>query len=241
MSKMSRGEMIRRLDDAAREVHDHLENGPLTAAERHALAASLSRLLPTVADTLQDLADEDAAKALIGHGDPTATTFARDQADVTSSAMPASARWHSARPGTRQDPRPPPATAPAFRAEKPVLTSHPVRGGDALMFTITPPPPQWWWRAMRHHAGASPALIRPWDQERDNRIAVECPSRDKLADVIAAIEAAVAQSNADYAGEVTLQRDAANRLRTDEVKRMRHLREIQQALDEHYDSRTSAG
>lgn len=212
MSEMSRGEMIRRLDEAARDVHDHLANGPLTADERHALAASLTWLLPTVADTLQDQADEEAVRALVSHG-----------------AEPG----RSARPGKGQTP-PPTVTVHAFHAEKPVLTTHPVNGGDALMFTITPPPPQRWWRALRQHAGASPALIRPWDQEHDDRIAVECPALDKLADVIAAIDTAVAEANADHARELALQRDAATQLKTDQARRKRHRRDIQRALDEHY-------
>jgi hypothetical protein len=62
--EMSRGEMIRRLDEVSRHVHDQLENGPLTSEERHALAASLGRLLPVVADSLQDQEDRQAAQAL---------------------------------------------------------------------------------------------------------------------------------------------------------------------------------
>ena len=64
---MSRGEMIRRLDDVSKEVHARLENGPLTADERHALAASLVRLLPRVADSLQEQEDREAAEALLRH------------------------------------------------------------------------------------------------------------------------------------------------------------------------------
>ena len=48
MSKMSRGEMIRRLDDASNLVHDGLATGPLNPRERNALAASLATLLPIV-------------------------------------------------------------------------------------------------------------------------------------------------------------------------------------------------
>ena len=62
---MSRGEMIRRLDEASMEIHDRLENGPLTHDERRALAASLRRLLPLVADSLQQQADREAAEALL--------------------------------------------------------------------------------------------------------------------------------------------------------------------------------
>jgi hypothetical protein len=61
---MSRDEMIRRLDDASRDVHEQLENGPPSPDERHALAATLTRLLPLVADSLQDQEDREAAQAL---------------------------------------------------------------------------------------------------------------------------------------------------------------------------------
>ena len=63
--RMSRGEMIRRLDAASREVHERLENGPLSPEERHVLAATLTRLLPVVADRLQDEEDREAAQALL--------------------------------------------------------------------------------------------------------------------------------------------------------------------------------
>ena len=121
-----------------------------------------------------------------------------------------------------------------FRAEKPTLTTHPVAGGDALIFPITPPPPQWWWRALRHHMGADPTLTRPWDQEQDCRIAVVCPDMDKLGDVIDAIDAAVEASNRDYEHELALERDSADHLRTAEAERERHLAEIQRALDARY-------
>ena len=62
---MKRSEMIRRLDDAAREVHARLMNGPLTEQERRDLASSLERLLPIVANSLQDEIDQDAAEKLL--------------------------------------------------------------------------------------------------------------------------------------------------------------------------------
>jgi hypothetical protein len=67
MTEMGRGEMIRRLDEITKEVHDHLSNGPLTPEERHTLAASLARLLPVVADSLQDQEDREAGAALQAH------------------------------------------------------------------------------------------------------------------------------------------------------------------------------
>jgi hypothetical protein len=74
MNEMSRGEMIRRLDEASNDVHDQLANGSLTAKERHALTASLSRLLPIVANELQDQEDRAAAKALLRR-DQTSTSL----------------------------------------------------------------------------------------------------------------------------------------------------------------------
>lgn len=64
MSDMSRGEMIRRLDDTAKDI-SVLANGPLTPDEQHAIAETLRRLLPIVADSLQDQADLEAAQALL--------------------------------------------------------------------------------------------------------------------------------------------------------------------------------
>jgi hypothetical protein len=67
MTEMSRGEMIRRLDEASKEVLERLTNGPLGDDERHALARSLVRLLPLVADDLQDQEDGEAASKLLQH------------------------------------------------------------------------------------------------------------------------------------------------------------------------------
>jgi hypothetical protein len=67
MPEMSRGEMIRQLDDASKEVLERLTNGPLGDDERHALARSLIRLLPLVADDLQDQEDKEAAGKLMEH------------------------------------------------------------------------------------------------------------------------------------------------------------------------------
>ena len=64
MADMSRGEMIRRLDKVASGVQARLANGPLTPEEQHALAATLARLLPAVADTLQEQVDADTAEML---------------------------------------------------------------------------------------------------------------------------------------------------------------------------------
>jgi hypothetical protein len=124
-----------------------------------------------------------------------------------------------------------------FHAEKPTLMTHPAGGGDALVFPIAPAPPRWWWRSMRDHAGADPALIRPWDQERESRIAVLCPSLDKVAQVIDAIETAVRETNQDYQRELDRRRSASEGLKTVEAERARYLSDVRQEIDEHYPSR----
>ena len=67
MPEMSRGEMIRSLDSVSKEVLERLTNGALEAEERHALARSLIRLLPLIADDLQDQEDKAAATKLAEH------------------------------------------------------------------------------------------------------------------------------------------------------------------------------
>jgi hypothetical protein len=62
---MSRGEMIRRLDDGSKQILEQLNGGPLTADERQLLAASLVRLLSIVADSLQDQEDQEAVASLL--------------------------------------------------------------------------------------------------------------------------------------------------------------------------------
>jgi hypothetical protein len=69
MPEMGRGEMIRRLDEASLEVLERLTNGPLGDDERHALARTLVRLLPLVADDLQNQEDQEAAVKLLQHAD----------------------------------------------------------------------------------------------------------------------------------------------------------------------------
>jgi len=64
ISHMSRGEMIRRLDDISTLVRDGLATGPLSPTERDALASSLQTLLPIVEESLQDQEDRHAARAL---------------------------------------------------------------------------------------------------------------------------------------------------------------------------------
>ena len=67
MPEMSRGEMVRNLDAASKEVLERLTNGSLEAEERHALARTLIRLLPLVADDLQNQEDIESATRLAKH------------------------------------------------------------------------------------------------------------------------------------------------------------------------------
>jgi hypothetical protein len=56
--------MIRRLDEAAQTAAESLANGPLMPEEQHAIAETLARLLPLVADSLQDQIDAETAAKL---------------------------------------------------------------------------------------------------------------------------------------------------------------------------------
>jgi hypothetical protein len=122
----------------------------------------------------------------------------------------------------------------SFHAEKPLLATHPVNGGDALIFSIAPPPPKWWWRAMRMRAGANDALVRPWDQEQASRLAVVCPRLADVTAVIDAVDTCVAQANADYEGELDLQRASAAQLKTDKAAHDQYLDDVRRAIDERY-------
>jgi hypothetical protein len=128
----------------------------------------------------------------------------------------------------------------SFHAEKPRIATHPVNGGDALLFSITPSPPQWWWRALRARAGANPALLRPWDKPHESLIAVVCPTLDDLTAVIDAMNDCVGQANDDYRRELELQHDSAEQLTKDEANRKTYLHNLQSAIDEHYDTQVVA-
>ena len=121
-----------------------------------------------------------------------------------------------------------------FHAEKPILTTHPVNGGDALVFAIRPPPPRWWWLAMRNHAGADPALIRPWDQQHESRIAVICPSLEKVTEVIDAMNAAVDETNNDYDRELERRRETSEHLKIVEAEHDRYLSDVGRVIAERY-------
>jgi hypothetical protein len=73
MPEMSRGDAIRRLDAISKQVHDRLTTGPsFLAIERHALARSLTRLLPVIAATFPDQRDKKSSSGL---GDPAQRWF----------------------------------------------------------------------------------------------------------------------------------------------------------------------
>ena len=128
----------------------------------------------------------------------------------------------------------------AFHAEKPRIATHPVNGGDALLFSITPSPPQWWWRALRVHAAANPALVRPWDKEQESLIAVVCPTLEGLTAVIESMNSCVGQANDDYRRELEAQHQSAEQLKTDRADRTRHVHDLQAAIDELYDQNDAA-
>ena len=121
-----------------------------------------------------------------------------------------------------------------FRAEKPILMKHPLNGGDALMFTITPRPPRAWWRAMRHNTQAHPALRRPWDQEQESRIAVECPPLAQLSEVLDAIDLCVVEATRECERQSELEADSADARNAENVKRARYLIDLQHEIDERY-------
>ena len=129
---------------------------------------------------------------------------------------------------------------PTFHAEKPILTTHPVVGGDALSFPITPSPPLSWWIEMRGHAHQNPILVRPWDERKDSRFVVECPAVDDLDAVIDAIDQAVAQANGDYQHEVEVG-DAEAAASAAEASHRDQLRdELRAAIDARYAAQPTA-
>jgi hypothetical protein len=66
--EMSLGDAIRRLDAISREVHEWLTTGPpFLATERHALARTLTTLLPVVAAAFPDQQDTKSSRGLGEH------------------------------------------------------------------------------------------------------------------------------------------------------------------------------
>jgi hypothetical protein len=121
-----------------------------------------------------------------------------------------------------------------FNAERPTLTTHPVIGGDALCFPITPPPPRLWWIHLRAHLHANRALKRPWDQEAQGSLIVECPSAAHLGAVIDAVDSAVQLSNRDYGEDLALVGAAQEKRQADDERHARELEELEAAIAERY-------
>jgi hypothetical protein len=68
MPEMSSGDAIRRLDAISKEVHERwTAEPPFLAAERHALARSLTRLLPVIAAMFPDHQDKKSSSGLGEH------------------------------------------------------------------------------------------------------------------------------------------------------------------------------
>jgi hypothetical protein len=128
---------------------------------------------------------------------------------------------------------------PTFHADKPTLTTHPVDGGDALSFPVSPSPPLSWWIEMRTHAHANPILVRPWDERKDDRFIVECPTTSHLEAVIDAVDAAVDQANGDYQHEAELREADAAESTAEELERDHARQSLQTAINLHYDNRAT--
>jgi hypothetical protein len=70
MPEMSLGDAIRRLDALSKEVQERLTTGPpLLSTERHALARTVTRLLPVIAGASPD-EDKKSAGGLGVHAQP---------------------------------------------------------------------------------------------------------------------------------------------------------------------------
>jgi hypothetical protein len=121
-----------------------------------------------------------------------------------------------------------------FTAGRPTLTMHPVIGGDALSFPITPAPPRLWWIHLRAHLHANDVLKRPWDQEAQSSLIVECPSAANLDAVIDAVNTAVQLSNRDYAEDLALAGSAQEQQRVDDERHVREREELETAIAKRY-------
>lgn len=69
MPEMSRGEMMRGLDKAAKDMLKRLASGPLTDGQPHALARSLASLMPSEADNAEDPEAVQPSTNIVGHLD----------------------------------------------------------------------------------------------------------------------------------------------------------------------------
>jgi hypothetical protein len=69
MPEMSRGEMMRGLDKAAKDALKRLASGPLTDGQPHALARTLAGLVPSEADNAEDSEAVQPSTNIVGHLD----------------------------------------------------------------------------------------------------------------------------------------------------------------------------
>ena len=121
-----------------------------------------------------------------------------------------------------------------FKAGRPTLTTHPVIGGDALCFPITPVPPRLWWIHLRAHLHSNGVLKRPWDQEAQSSLIVESPTAANLGAVIDAVNSAVEVSNRDYDEDLALAGSAQEQRQADDERHARELEELEAAIAKRY-------
>jgi hypothetical protein len=124
--------------------------------------------------------------------------------------------------------------ADTFKAGRPTLTTHPVVGGDALCFPITPRPPRLWWIHLRAHLHPNDVLKRPWDQEAESSLIVECPSLANLGAVIDAVDSAVRLCNRDYHEDVVFAASEERRQRASNERHRHELEELETAIAKRY-------
>jgi hypothetical protein len=67
MAEMSRGDMMRRLDGASRDLLKRLANGPLGDGKPHRLARTFAGLVPASADEPPNGSDAGATTSIVGH------------------------------------------------------------------------------------------------------------------------------------------------------------------------------
>jgi hypothetical protein len=67
MAEMSRGDMMRRLDGASKDLLKRLANGPLTDGRPNGLARTLAGLVPMGAAEPPAKDDTEATTSIVGH------------------------------------------------------------------------------------------------------------------------------------------------------------------------------
>ena len=67
MTEMSRGDMMRRLDGASKDLLKRLANGPLTDGKPNGLARTLAGLVPMGAAEPDGKTETEATSSIVGH------------------------------------------------------------------------------------------------------------------------------------------------------------------------------